>query len=1032
MSELRPGVYEALLTKLLAMRLPDDESLYQLAALDRADTPALLARHLAAILESVLRAPSFEADPERQIAFCNELIDSLSRQAHLDGPFDELLDQRARQLLEVLRPPETPLAKLEPLPRPTIPLSQNALLVASKQEPALAGELRRELASADRVDLLCAFVKWSGIRVLLDELRQVRARGVPIRVITTTYTGVTEARALDELAALGVEIKVCYETGSTRLHAKAWLFERDSGFSTAYIGSSNLSHSALHEGLEWNVRLTQAVSASLLERFRATFETYWADPSFEPYVPEDFQAAIGRAVQSFDTELVPFDILPYPFQRDMLYQLEVERRRHDRWRNLLVAATGTGKTVVSAFDYKRLSEEWGGASLLFVAHRHEILKQSLATFRNVLRDGNFGELMVAGERPTEGRHVFASIQSLHALGRSRLDAFARDAYDVVVVDEFHHAEAPTYQSLLERLQPKVLLGMTATPERADGLDIKRWFDGHIAVELRLWDALEQGLLCPFQYFGVADDVDLSEIRWSRGGYDLGQLEGVYTGNDARVAKVLKALSDIVEDQSEMRALGFCVSVRHAHYMAECFQRAGIPAVAVSADSTPTERSDALQALRTREINVIFAVDLFNEGLDIPEIDTVLFLRPTESPVVFLQQLGRGLRRTDSKAGLTVLDFIGQQHQRFRFEERYKALLGGDRRHVLRQIEDGFPYLPAGCAINLDRQSEKAILDNIRRTVAHLRSQLSEQLRELGDVSLRQFVEKSGFALEDVYSGSNPGWTVIRRQAGFVAGSGPDEAQLGRALGRMLHIDDPLRVAAYLDWLSDPRPPDVQRSNERERRLLQMLHFGLWSASPTSSSLQASLERLWSNSNIVSELRELLELLGDRASRLAPEAGLEPEIPLRLHGRYSRNELLAAFGETTAERPATWREGVKWIERYTLDVFLVTLNKTERHFSPTTRYRDYPISPRLFHWESQSTTSEASPTGQRYIHHVERGSRMLLFVRESNVGDNLGASPFVFLGTASYVRHQGERPMAIVWELEHEMPPDLFQAAKVAA
>ncbi|HLG68833.1 MAG TPA: DEAD/DEAH box helicase family protein, partial [Chloroflexota bacterium] len=720
MSELQPGVYEALLTQWLVTRLPADERLYRTASLDRADAPALLARHLAAILESALRAPSFDDNPERQIAFCNELIDRVCNQARLDGVLDELLNEPARQLLEVLRPAGTPLGKGESLPRPTIPLSQNALLVASKQEPALAGELRRELASADRVDLLCAFVKWSGIRVLLDELRQVQARGVPIRVITTTYTGVTEARALDELAGLGATIKVCYETGSTRLHAKAWLFERDSGFSTAYIGSSNLSHSALHEGLEWNVRLTQAVSAPLLERFRAAFETYWADPSFEPYVSEDFRAAIGRAAPTVETELVPFDIQPYPFQREMLYQLEVERKRHNRWRNLLVAATGTGKTVVSAFDYKRLSEEWGGTSLLFVAHRQEILKQSLATFRNILRDGNFGELMVAGERPTEGRHVFASIQSLHALGRSRLDAFTPDAYDVVIVDEFHHAEAPTYQRLLERLQPKVLLGMTATPERSDGLDIKRWFDGHIAVELRLWDALDQGLLCPFQYFGIADDVDLSQLRWSRGGYDRGQLEGLYTGNDARVAKVLKALGDIVEDPRAMRALGFCVTVEHAHYMAACFQRAGIPAGAVSADSTPAERSHALQALRTREINVIFAVDLFNEGLDIPEIDTVLFLRPTESPVVFLQQLGRGLRRTDGKAGLTVLDFIGQQHQRFRFEERYKALLGGDRRQVLRQIQDGFPYLPAGCAINLDRQSAKAILDNIRGTVAHLR------------------------------------------------------------------------------------------------------------------------------------------------------------------------------------------------------------------------------------------------------------------------------------------------------------------------
>ncbi len=717
MSELQPGVYEALVTDLLAKRLPADKGLSILAQLDRLDAPALLARYLASIIEVGLRG--LDGSAARQVAFCNRVIEVLAMEAAPNVSLDDLLDDQARQLLEILPLPENSLARPEALPRPTTPFSQNALLVASKQEPALAGELKRELASARQVDLLCAFVKWSGIRVLMEELRKARTRGVPVRVITTTYTGVTEARALDALAELGAEIRVCYETGSTRLHAKAWLFERANGISTAYIGSSNLSHVALHDGLEWNVRLSQPVSAVLLDRFRAAFNTYWADPRFEPYNHDEFTKAIGRAAQLAGPDLVPFDIQPYPFQREMLYQLEVERQRHQRWRNLVVAATGTGKTVVSAFDYKRISEEWGGASLLFVAHRREILQQSLATFRNVLRDGNFGELMVAGERPHEGRHVFASIQSLHAFGRSGPNWLKSDEFDVVIIDEFHHAEAPTYQRLLNHLRPKLLLGMTATPERSDGLDVKRWFDGHIAVDLRLWDALEQGLLCPFQYFGVADGVDLSGLTWSQGGYDKNQLTNVYTGNDARVAKVLSALNDIVEDPHNMRALGFCVSVKHAEYMAECFRRAGIAATAVSANSTSVERSEALQALRTGEINAIFAVDVFNEGLDIPEIDTVMFLRPTESSWSSYSSSAAAYGEPKGRPGLTVLDFIGQQHRRFRFEERFRALVGGDRHRVIQQIEDGFPYLPAGCAISLDRQSAKDILDNIR-SAARLR------------------------------------------------------------------------------------------------------------------------------------------------------------------------------------------------------------------------------------------------------------------------------------------------------------------------
>ena len=566
--ELVPGLYEAILTDGLRGRLPSDEQLYRLEKLDRPEAARVLGSHLGSLIEKVLMSPHFQGEPARQIAFVNDLVAKVvAASPSLDTFADQAVDMESRQLIEVLRALDGGLGTLTSLGRPDIPLSQNALLVAAKQEPAFGSAVKKELESADGVDLLCAFVVWSGIRIFLDELRRLRERGVRVRLITTTYTGTTDVRALEELAKIGVEIKVSYDTGFTRLHAKAWLFTRNSGFSTAYIGSSNLTHTALHEGLEWNVRLTEASSPDLLERFRSVFATYWEDPRFEPYDKAVFEAAIARESQEATTELLPFELQPYPFQREMLYRLEVERTLHNRWKNLIVAATGTGKTVVSAFDYKQISREWPGASLLFVAHRQEILKQSLATFRNVLRDANFGELMVAGEKPESGKHVFASVQSLH---HTNLACIAPDFYDVVIVDEFHHAEAPTYTRLLSHLKPRLLVGMTATPERTDGLDIKRWFDGHIAVELRLWDALEQGLLCPFQYFGVSDGVDLSGLTWSRGGYEAKELSRIYTGNDIRVRRVLDAISEIVENPERMKALGFCVSVEHAKYMAERF------------------------------------------------------------------------------------------------------------------------------------------------------------------------------------------------------------------------------------------------------------------------------------------------------------------------------------------------------------------------------------------------------------------------------------------------------------------------------
>jgi superfamily II DNA or RNA helicase len=712
----------------------------------------------------------------------------------------------------------------------------------------------------------------------------------------------------------------------------------------------------------------------------------------------------------------------------MLYGLDVERKRHDQWKNLMVAATGTGKTVVSAFDFKRLREEFGDLSLLFVAHRREILKQSRSTFRNVLREASFGELMVGDDRPVEGRHVFASIQSLHSKDVSK---WAPDAFDVVIVDEFHHAEAKTYRKLLEHVQPRVLLGMTATPERTDGLDVKHWFNGRIAVELRLWDALEQGLLCPFQYFGVADDIDLSSLAWSRGGYEASELERLYTGNDVRLRKVLKAVDDIVEDSLQMRALGFCVSVAHARYMAERFNAAGIPSRAVTGQTNADDRKGALKLLERGEINVIFCVDLFNEGLDIPDVDTVLFLRPTESAVVFLQQLGRGLRRTDGKSGLTVLDFIGQQHRRFRYLDRFQALIGGNRRRIREQVEEGFPFLPAGCSIALDRQSEEIILANLKSSVSRVKSELVRELESIGDVSLSDFLDRTGHDLEDVYSGSKPGWTALRREAGFVHDADPEESLLEKALGRMLHIDDPLRVGAYSQGLVLATSPEWPTRDEREIRLWNMLHFDLWGADLSSTDLDSSMARLWRNPDVKDELRQLLVLSARNARHLALEAQLEADIPLSLHARYTRNEILAALGVASPERNPSWREGVKHIDRYDIDLLLVTLKKSDKRFSPSTMYRDYPISPSLFHWESQSTTSVASKTGQRCINHVRLGARILLFVREDAVGDALGASPFVFLGPVNYARHQGDRPIAITWELAHEMPPDFFEAAKAA-
>ena len=736
------------------------------------------------------------------------------------------------------------------------------------------------------------------------------------------------------------------------------------------------------------------------------------------------------------------DLRPYPFQQAILDRLEVERERHDRWRNLVVAATGTGKTVVAALDYKRVRKQFRAqgrrARLLFVAHRDEILRQSRNTFRLALGDPDFGEILGGGHEPRTGQHVFASVMSL----KNRLDpehgsALGRKDYDVVIIDEVHHAEARTYVRLLKHLEPRLLLGLTATPERADGKDIFHWFGEHIAAEIRLWDALERGLLSPFHYFGVHDDIDLSDLRWTRGRYDLAQLDKLYTGHHHRVRIILQQLRDRVPDISRMKALGFCAGVDHAVFMASQFTSKGIPAQAIHGKTPMGERRRALQQLREGTVRVIFAVDLFNEGVDVPEVNTILFLRPTESGTVFLQQLGRGLRLAEDKDCVTVLDFIGHPHRKFRFDRKLRPLVRGHGGGLKRQVEQGFPVLPAGCAMTLDRTSTEVVLRNLREALAGGVGPVVDELRDVGDIPLEQFLTRLDWSLEDLYRRRDPKWTwsQLRRAAGHpVAKHGRSESDYAKALSGILHVEDPLRLGVWRKLLVADSPPKTATLAPRDVRLAGMLHFLLWGVSRKkhTGDLDSVLAMLWEHPAIRAELLQMLDVLDKRACRKTLPFQLIPDVPLMLHARYSRDEVLAALGDLDPARPTSLQAGVRWIKRHKCDLFFNTIQKSERDYSPRTLYRDGAISPTLFQWDSQNSAGPETPTGQRYLNHQQRGSHVLLFVREARKDERGVTAPYTFLGPARYQSHEGAYPMAIRWELDQAIPAWFYPAARLVA
>ncbi|MET8285541.1 DUF3427 domain-containing protein [Streptomyces sp. NPDC005132] len=1040
------GVYEELITVRFEQKLKEFASLGWHPVSDTVgaeSVPHVLAGHIARTVRHVLQ--NLPAD-ERVYA-ANHILDSVST---LEGAqqWVDLVADGPRQLLALTKQEAPGVFTV----RPGIPLSDTALITNSPEDPSLGFELRAELATADRVDLLCAFVKWHGLRIIEQSLKAAHDRGVPIRVITTTYIGATERRALDQLVReFNAEVKVNYETRSTRLHAKAWLFRRGSGYDTAYVGSSNLSKAALLDGLEWNVRLSSIATPDVLRKFEATFEAYWSDPSFEAYNPEAdgarLQEALAIAGGTSSTSaaarritLSGLEVRPYPHQRDMLERLEVEREVHHRHRNLLVAATGTGKTVMAALDYKQLCKKHDrDLRLLFVAHRKEILQQSLRTYQDVLVNPNFGESLHSGEIPERWTHVFASVQSLNAGALSRLSP---DHFDVIVIDEFHHGTSPTYRKILDHFQPLELLGLTATPERMDGKNVQNeFFDGRIAAEMRLWEALENDLLSPFHYFGISDNTDLSTVEWKRGAYDTSALSNVLTGNDARARLVAKAVEEKVADPGTMRALGFCVSVAHAHFMAEYFRGAGLHAVALSGESPADQRDQALADLRSGSLQVIFSVDLFNEGLDIPDVDTLLLLRPTSSATVFLQQLGRGLRRTEGKAVLTVLDFIGQHRKEFRFENQFRALTNLTRKRLLDNIEHDFPQLPSGCQIILEEKAKKVIIANIKEQIGVNVTALAREVADYAEPRLSNYLDESGRELRELYRGNGNSWTGLLRRSGLLRGEAPEgEAALLKRVSAFLHVDDPLRVAAYTRLLED-NAPDYSALDEQGRDYARMLFFQLWPLGGITrksfESYDAGFATLRLQNAVREELRQVLAYnLAHTEHVPIPLLGVggKAGIPLTVHASYSREEILPALGQSFIGgfMPGDFREGVKWCDSIKTDALLITLDKDEKDFSPQTRYHDYALSETRFHWESQNQTSATSPTGLRYKNHAEEGSHVLLFVRRYKSTDIGGAQPWMLLGPAKYDGHEGSKPMAITWKLAHEIPADVWTYSAIAA
>ena len=1040
---MKEGIYEELITNLVAeqLRSVNNDAFYiSKTSIDKEEAALILAKHCARTIRHALNHVKGDNLVMRQIEIANKIIYFLKDELEKEDFNQDLIAVEGEILKAVFNRVNSDFPDLDLRLKEITPytrLTHSELFTGGNSGLSLESELKKEILSSDRIDLLVSFIKFKGIIILEKEFQEFTARGGQLRVITTTYMGASDYKAIQLLSKLpNTQVKISYNSTNERLHAKAYLFKRNTGFDTAYIGSSNFSRSALTDGLEWNIKITTKEISHVIDKFQKTFDSYWQSSDFELFDAETNKEQLQSALNKNKTahlntiDQTFFDIKPYTFQSEILEILEVERTTHNRNRNLVVAATGTGKTMIAAFDYKQFQKQNRSSKLLFIAHRKEILMQAAHSFRAVLRDNNFGSLWVDGEEPDNYAHVFASIQTLN----NRLENLnlSPTYYDYIIIDECHHLTASSYRGLIHFFTPKVLLGLTATPERMDGGDIQEDFHNRIAAEIRLPDALNRKLLCPFQYFGVSDSVDLNQVTWERGRYVASELSNVYTNSERRVREIVMAIERYTKDINDVCALGFCVTIDHARYMANKFKELGLKADYLSSDN-PENRTQVRTQLRNREINYLFVVDIFNEGVDIPEIDTVLFLRPTESLTIFLQQLGRGLRLAENKECLTVLDFVGNSRPEYNFENKFRAIIGKTSTTVKKEIEDNFPHLPLGCSVILEKKAKDIILENISAAIAYNRNKLIQRIKGFKHqttlpLTLANFVTLTGVPLQTIYKAG--GWSRLCFDAGIVDTYDPTHEKeiIGAIANKWLSTNSMSYFQFILDIARSGFNIKLKDLEEEKHIMLLMLYYDIWQKHGLFSKLEESIQEIGKNKILTAEVIELLEYLIDNISFKEVDIKLPFKQPLKVHARYTRDQILAAFGISTFDKKSTNREGVALNKELNTELLFINLIKSEENFSPTTMYEDYALSETLFHWQTQNLISPETPKGQSYINHKSIAKKILLFVRERNTDEFGNTMGFVFIGEGQIQDYYGSKPMSVTWELGEPLPNYLWKAA----
>ncbi|CAH2716708.1 hypothetical protein BACCIP111895_03896 [Neobacillus rhizosphaerae] len=923
-------------------------------------------------------------------------------------------------------------------------------LIVNSDKGNLLRELVKSMNECVRFYFSVAFINFSGLQLLLDPLKDAEQKGIAGKIITSTYLNFTDAKALEKIKEFhNVDLKVFVTDKEIGFHTKAYIFEYQDSYKVI-IGSSNITQSALKSNIEWNVEIITKEHGRFIKDVLKEYDGLWdmsaeADQAFISRY-EEFLKSLKNTQK---THQLIYENKQYIVQNRMQKHATenlARLRSYGEKKALVIAATGTGKTYMSAFDVKNVKPK----RLLFIVHREEILKKAKDTFEMLLPNEGFTfGLLTGNHKQKHVDYVFATIQTISKC----FHEFGRDEFDYMIIDEAHHATSPTYQTVLDYFKPQFTLGMTATPERSDGYNVFDLFDNNVALEVRLHEALEDELVIPFHYFGITDieGIDLSDVDIE----DITEITKRLKVNE-RVDFIIEKMDFYGHDGEKRKGLGFCISIEHAQYMASEFNKRGYKSICLYGADAPEKREQYIQRLEDDqdELEFIFTIDIFNEGVDIPSINTVLMLRPTNSPIIFIQQLGRGLRKHANKSFLTVLDFIGNHQKTFLIALALNGSRYYDKESLKVAVATGFANIPGCTHIQMDKISQDRILAQIDRENFNSMKYLKEEYGEFKKLNQGRIP----YLLLDYlkYDGAPDPVKFINREKtylSFVAKVEKDddlkEILLNEAFEATLkELSSKLPLKRIYEFVILRYLLDHEEINQgiAKQEILKMidnvdndsiLHaFECLNQNYYDSGQLKNKPKLVRYDNgILTKTDIFSKLLENEEYRKFIEDIItygifryEKDFKREYYGvphfkLYEQYQMIDAALLSNYRKIHSSFRGSGLLANGNEYFLFIDLHK-EEDVKESINYKDKFINPHEFQWQSVNNTTQQSERGKNIIFNQQRGVHLHLFIRKYKELDGK-TEPYIYIGKGNSVEFEGDKPITVRMELENEVPTNLY-------